>query len=60
MSAKLSEYIVRACAWVWEVRYVNLLPLPHIRIIQNEKEKCGLVFVVMCRFCNLDTLRLLS
>lgn len=38
MSAKLSDYIFRACAWVREVRYVNLLPLTHIRIIQNEKE----------------------
>lgn len=60
MSAKLSDYIVRACAWVREVRYVNLLPLPHIRIIQNEKEECGLVFMNMCSFCNLDTLQLLS
>lgn len=60
MSAKLRDYIVRAFAWVQEARYVNLLPPPHICIIQNEKEECGLVFVDMCSFCNLDTLQLLS
>ena len=60
MSTKLSDYTVRACAWVREVKYVKLLPLPHIRIIQNEKEECGLFFVDMCSFYNLDALQLSS
>lgn len=48
MSAKLSDYVVRACAWVQEVRYVNLLPLPHTFVSFKMKRKNADWFSWIC------------